>query len=119
MEVLLVITNMPTREHAEALARQLIDLRVAACVNLLAPCRSVYRWKGKVDVDEEHPVLIKTTRDRYAALEAALRAGHPYEVPEIIALPVIAGLPAYLQWVAEETSGTHGTHGTNEDAAAD
>jgi len=104
MDMLLVFTNMPTRESAEELARQLIDLRVAACVNLLAPCRSVYRWKDRVDVDEEHPMLIKTTRERYADLESALRFAHPYEIPEIIAVPVEAGLPEYLQWVADETA---------------
>lgn len=105
MEVLLVLTNLPSRETAQDMARLLIEQRVAACVNLLPPCRSVYRWKGDVQTDEEHPVLIKTTRGRYAALEAAVRAAHPYELPEIIALPVAAGFPAYLQWVADETSG--------------
>ena len=78
--------------------------RTAACVNILAPCRSVYRWKGAVQHDEEHPLLIKTTAARYPALEAAIRAGHPYELPEIIAVPVERGLPEYLNWVASETS---------------
>ena len=104
-EVLLVFTNLPTREAAEKLADALVAGHVAACVNILAPCRSVYRWKDEVQHDEEHPLLIKTTRDRYAALEAAIRAGHPYELPEIIAVPVTAGLPAYLQWVVDETRG--------------
>lgn len=102
-EVLLVITNLPSRDAAERLADSLVAGRVAACVNILAPCRSVYRWKNEVQHDEEHPVLIKTTRDRYPDLEAAIRAGHPYELPEIIALPVTAGLPAYLGWVDAET----------------
>ncbi len=65
----------------------------------------MYRWEGKLQTDEEHPVLIKTTRERYAALEAALREGHPYDVPEIIAMPVERGLPAYLDWVRAETGG--------------
>ena len=69
----------------------------------LAPCRSVYRWKGAVESAEEHPMLIKTTRGRYAPLEAAIRAGHPYELPEIIAVPLAAGFSAYLDWVAAET----------------
>ena len=103
METLLVLTNLPDRASAERLADSLVAARVAACVNILAPCRSVYRWKEEVQHDEEHPVLIKTTRDRYAALEAAIRSGHPYDLPEIIAFPVTAGLPGYLQWVEAET----------------
>ena len=99
-----MLTNLPDRASAERLAETLIGQRVAACVNILAPCRSVYRWKGGVQHDEEHPLLAKTTQARYAALEAAIRAGHPYELPEIIAVPVTVGLPAYLQWVADETS---------------
>ncbi len=101
---LLVITNLPDRATAEKLAEALIDGGLAACVNILSPCRSVYRWQGEVQHDEEFPLLIKTTRERYAALEQAIRAGHPYELPEIIAVPVERGLPAYLDWVAAETS---------------
>ena len=104
VEVLLVLTNLPSREAAEKLADAVVTQHAAACVNILAPCRSVYRWKGEIQHDEEHPVLIKTTRDAYAALEAAIRAAHPYELPEIIAVPVMAGLPAYLQWVADEVA---------------
>ena len=104
MDILLVLTNLPTREAAEKLADALVAQRVAACVNILAPCRSVFRWKDELQHDEEHPMLIKTTRERYSALEAAIRAGHPYELPEIIAVPVTAGLPAYLNWVADETA---------------
>ena len=100
---LLVLTNLPDRAAAEKLADMLIAERLAACVNILAPCRSVYRWKGAVQHDEEHPMLIKTTQARYAALEQALRAGHPYELPEIIAVRIERGLPAYLDWVAAET----------------
>lgn len=102
--VLLVVTNLPDRAAAEKLADTLIAKRVAACVNILAPCRSVYRWQGGVQHDEEHPVLVKTTRERYAALEAAIREAHPYELPEIIAVAVERGLPAYLEWVAAETT---------------
>jgi periplasmic divalent cation tolerance protein len=103
MSSLLVLTNLPDRAAAERLADQLIEKRVAACINILAPCRSVYRWKGAVQHDEEHPMLIKTTRERYRALEQALKAGHPYELPEIIAMPIERGLPAYLEWVGAET----------------
>jgi len=100
---LLVLTNLPDRAAAEKLADTLIEKKLAACVNILAPCRSVYRWKDAVQHDEEHPMLIKTTAERYAALEQAVRAGHPYELPEIIAMPIERGLPAYLEWVAAET----------------
>src|SRR5687767_12003418 len=104
MTALLVLTNLPERAAAERLADLLIERKLAACVNILAPCRSVYRWKGALQRDEEHPMLIKTTPERYVALEQALRAEHPYELPEIIALPIERGLPAYLDWVAAETS---------------
>lgn len=100
---LLVITNLPDRAAAEKLADALIEGRLAACVNILSACRSVYFWKGAVQHDDEVPMLIKSTRERYAALEEAIRAGHPYELPEIIAVPVERGLPAYLDWVAERT----------------
>jgi len=104
MSTLLVITNLPERAAAEKLADALVAKRLAACINILAPCRSVYRWQGAVQHDEEHPVLIKTTRAAYAALEAQIRAHHPYELPEIIAVPIERGLPAYLDWVAAETA---------------
>ena len=103
MSALLVLTNLPDRAAAERLGDMLIEKQLAACVNILAPCRSVYRWKGSVQHDEEHPMLIKTTADRYQALQQAIRDGHPYELPEIIAVPVERGLPEYLQWVAAET----------------
>ena len=103
MTALLVLTNLPDRASAERLADLVIARNLAACVNILAPCRSVYRWKGAVQHDEEHPMLIKTTQERYGALEQALREGHPYELPEIIAVPIERGLPAYLDWVTAET----------------
>jgi periplasmic divalent cation tolerance protein len=106
MKPLLVLTNLPDRAAAERLADALIGGRFAACVNILAPCRSVYRWESAVQHDEEHPVLIKTTTERYAELEQAIRANHPYELPEIVAVPIERGLPAYLDWVAQETRPT-------------
>lgn len=99
----LVLTNLPDRASAERLADELIERRLAACVNILAPCRSVYRWKDAVQRDDEHPVLIKTTADRYPALEQAIRERHPYELPEIIAVPIANGLADYLAWVDTET----------------
>jgi periplasmic divalent cation tolerance protein len=105
MSTLLVFTNLPDRAAAERLADSLVEKNLAACVNILAPCRSVYRWQNDLQHDEEHPMLIKTTAERYAALEETIRAVHPYELPEIVAVPVERGLPAYLDWVAAETAG--------------
>jgi periplasmic divalent cation tolerance protein len=76
------------------MADRLIGQRLAACVNILAPCRSVYRWQGKTEDSEEVPLLIKTTAERYAALEAAIRAAHPYELPEIVLSQSDAACPA-------------------------
>ena len=108
MSSLLVITNLPDRESAEKLAVLLVERRLAACVNILAPCASVYRWQGEIQRDEEHPLLIKTAQDRYAELEASIRANHPYELPEIIAVPLVQGLPAYLHWIESETRASAG-----------
>ena len=100
---IIVFVTCESKEQAETIAQALVSERLAACVNILAPCRSVYRWKGAVQRDEEHPLLVKTTGERYPALEEALRAAHPYELPEIIAVPVERGLPAYLDWVGAES----------------
>lgn len=100
---LLVFTHCPDQATADSLAAALVELRLAACVNLLAPCRSVYRWQGVVESADEIPLLIKTTNERYAAVESEIRARHPYELPEIVAVPIDKGLPAYLQWLADET----------------
>jgi periplasmic divalent cation tolerance protein len=99
--VLLVLTNVPDQDLAQTLARVLVQERLAACVNILAPCVSVYEWKGELEQASEIPLLIKTTEAVYAALEQRLHALHPYDVPEIIALPVSQGLPAYLTWVSQ------------------
>lgn len=102
-EALIVFTNLPDRDSALALARHLVEQRVAACVNVLEGCTSVYRWQTALQTEREVPVIIKTESSRFPALRDAIRAHHPYEVPEIIAVPVTAGLPEYLQWVARET----------------
>jgi periplasmic divalent cation tolerance protein len=104
MAVLLVVTNTPDRAVAQAIANALIERQLAACVNVLAECTSVYRWKGAVESAAEVPLLIKTRTEQYAAVEAAIRSLHPYELPEIIALPVERGLPAYLDWVEAQTA---------------
>lgn len=103
MTSIAVLTNCPDAETAEHIANAVVAQRLAACVNILPPCRSLYHWEGKVEQAVEVPLLIKTTSACYDALEAAIRALHPYQIPEIVALPVAHGLPAYLQWVADET----------------
>jgi periplasmic divalent cation tolerance protein len=103
VSALLVYTNLPDRAAAEKLAEALVEQRLAACVNIVGPCRSVYRWQGVVQKDEEHLMLIKVSAARYADLEQAIRAAHPYELPEIVAVPIERGLPAYLEWVDAET----------------
>lgn len=102
-EVIMVITSLPDRASAERIADMLVTDGVAACVNILAECTSVYRWEGELSHTKEVPLLIKTARTAYPQLQSALRKVHPYELPEIIALPVSAGLPEYLKWVVTET----------------
>jgi periplasmic divalent cation tolerance protein len=103
-EVLLVLTNLPDRDSAQRIAHTLIESRAAACVNILAECSSVYRWQEKIETASEVPLLIKTTRAAYPRVEELIRSQHPYELPEIIAVSVVAGLPAYLQWAIQEIS---------------
>jgi periplasmic divalent cation tolerance protein len=105
MDVLIVLCMAPDLAVADRLAATLVESGKAACVNILAPCRSVYRWHGEIESANEVPLLIKTTSGRYSELEAAIRFEHPYEVPEIVAIPLVAGLPAYLGWVRAETAG--------------
>ena len=104
MAVLAVLTNLPDSESAFNLAREVVALRLAACANVLAPATSFYRWEGKDEQASEYPVLLKTTRARYPELERAIRDRHPYDLPEIIAWEVSAGLPGYLEWVEGEAS---------------
>ena len=104
MPTLLVLTNCPDEESANAIALALVEERLAACVSILPRVQSVYRWQGAVESATEIPLFIKSTATNYPALEAAIRDRHPYQVPEIIALPVEHGLPAYLDWIASETT---------------
>lgn len=104
MAVIAVLTNLPDSESAFNLARELVRLRLAACANVLPAVTSFYRWEGREEEASEHPVLIKSTEERYPELEAAIRERHPYELPEIIAWPVGPGLPAYLTWVEGEVA---------------
>lgn len=103
LQPLLVLTNVPDVALARALAQQLVEQRLAACVNILPAVQSIYQWQGTVEQADEITLLIKTEQARYAQLEAAIKAMHPYQVPEIIALPIVAGLSAYLDWIENET----------------
>jgi periplasmic divalent cation tolerance protein len=99
VSVILVVTNLPDSESAFNLARHLVQLRLAACVNVLAPATSFYEWEGRLETATEHPVLVKTVRARYAELERAILERHPYDLPEIVAVEVTEGLSPYLEWV--------------------
>lgn len=103
-DVIIVLTHCADRAAALGLAHALVDRRLAACVNVLGECTSIYRWKGEIEKASEVPVWIKTRAARYAELEAAIRELHPYELPEIVAFPATRGLEDYLQWIADETS---------------
>jgi periplasmic divalent cation tolerance protein len=102
-DVVVVLVTAPSQEVAERLATRAVEARLAACVAALPGIRSVYRWQGAVERAEEVQLVIKTTRDRVDPLRAALLALHPYQVPEVLVLPVVDGLPAYLDWVVAET----------------
>ena len=97
------MTNFPDKKGAVALAQALIAQNLAACVNVLSPCTSIYRWQGAVESADEIPVLIKTLRQHYDQVEQLIKIMHPYELPEVIMVPILNGLPAYLQWIANET----------------
>lgn len=96
---LLVLTTCPDRDSARRLAEMLVTQRLAACVNIASGVESVYRWKDQIERSAELLLFIKTRADRYAAVEAAVRAHHPYELPEVLAVPVAKGLGAYLGWI--------------------
>jgi periplasmic divalent cation tolerance protein len=100
---IVVLTTLETADQARTLVRQLVDRRVIACGTVFANVISLYRWKGTVEEATETQVLLKTRRERWGDLQAAVRELHPYEVPELLALPVEGGLSSYLEWVAEET----------------
>jgi periplasmic divalent cation tolerance protein len=101
VEVVLVLTTIGADADAAALARTLVEERLAACVNIGASMTSVYRWKGGIEQDREQPLVIKTTGDQLAALETRLRALHPYELPEFLILSASGGSSAYLEWIRQ------------------
>ena len=100
----IVLTTIGADADASLLARTLVEERLAACVNVLAPMTSIYRWRGTVEQDPEQQLVIKTVAERVTALEARLRDLHPYELPEFLVLPVAGGSDAYLQWVEQSTT---------------
>ncbi|MEO8003417.1 MAG: divalent-cation tolerance protein CutA [Betaproteobacteria bacterium] len=102
-DIVIVMTNVPDRATASRLAALLVEQRHAACVNILAECTSVYRWQGKVETTTEVPLLVKTSSAAYSRVEEIIRANHPYELPEIVGIPVAHGLPAYLEWVSAQS----------------
>ncbi len=103
MAAQLLFTTAPDADIANSLAHQLVQSGLAACVKQLPPCQSTYRWQGQIESATEIPLMIISDDSRYAELEAWLKAAHPYDLPEIIALPCTQGLPAYLSWVTEST----------------
>ena len=100
---ILVLTSLPDHESAKELARSLVKGRLASCVNVGAPVESMYHWRGEIETAREVPVVIKTRRALYNEVEAAIVAVHPYELPEVIAVPLIHGLAGYLDWIGTET----------------
>ena len=103
MSALIVITNAPDRKVAHTIAQALVEQKLAACVNILADCTSIYRWQGKIETAGEVPLLIKTRAEIYSEVEAAIKGLHPYELPEIVALPVADGSHDYLEWLNSAT----------------
>jgi periplasmic divalent cation tolerance protein len=102
---IVVLTNLPDRESAKALARALVERRLAACVNVGAAVESIYHWQGQIETEIEVPIAIKTRQVLYSKVEAAIREIHPYELPEVVAVPITNASAAYLDWIDTETRG--------------
>ena len=103
-DVVVVLTTVPTGSKGEEIGRALVEERLAACVNLLAPMTSIYRWRGAVERESEQQMVIKTTRGRVPSLQSRLSALHPYELPEFLVLAVADSSSAYVEWIRQETS---------------
>ena len=101
-EFIQVITTTDQKEDAERIARRLVETRLAACVQIMGPVTSIYRWKGKIETAGEWLCLIKSRQENYGAIERTIRSLHPYEIPEIMAVPVMAGSRDYLDWLRAE-----------------
>ena len=106
MSVLIVFSTFPDEANARATAKKLVEDKLVACTNILPAMSSIYRWQGKIEEAKEVLLLMKTTSEAYPLLESSLKACHPYELPEILAVGADTGLPAYLDWVAQETGRT-------------
>jgi periplasmic divalent cation tolerance protein len=98
-DIVVILTTVPDSERGEAIARTLVEERLAACVNVLAPMTSLYRWKGSIERAAEHQLIIKTTGAQVSSVEARLRELHPYELPEFLVIDVSGGGAAYLDWL--------------------
>jgi periplasmic divalent cation tolerance protein len=99
----IVLTTFPAEGNADVLARMLIDERLAACVNILPPMQSIYRWEGKVDDATERQLIIKTAASRVDALKQKIADVHPYELPEFVVIPILDGSEKYLGWLSDST----------------
>ena len=99
---IVVMNTCSSAEEAQRLAREMVEQRAAACVNIVAPVRSIYRWKGRIEDAEEWLLIVKTTRSSFDRLRTILEAAHSYELPEVLAIPVIAGSPNYMAWLEGE-----------------
>lgn len=102
-DCVVILVTAGSETEAEAIAKTLVEERLAACVNLVSPLRSIYRWAGTVADEREWLLLIKTRAERFAAVAARVKALHSYEVAEVIALPIVAGADEYLRWLRAET----------------
>jgi periplasmic divalent cation tolerance protein len=102
-EYIIVLVTAGSEAEAETIAKMLVEERLAACVNLVSPIRSIYRWEGTVTDDREWLLLLKTRAEHFAAVAARIKALHSYQVPEVIALPILTGSEAYLQWLHDAT----------------
>ena len=100
-KILLALSTFPDRETAQRISKQLVAEKFAACANILPSVESIYRWKEKLETGTEALVFFKLSQDRQSAFQEKLRSLHPYEVPEIVFLPISTGLPEYLRWVVE------------------
>ena len=103
-EFIQVVTTTARRDEADRIAETLIDERLAACVQIVGPIASTYRWQGRIETGEEWQCWAKSRRDLYPRIEETIRRVHPYEVPEILAIAVVAGSPTYLAWIEAETA---------------
>lgn len=100
-DYLVILTTFPSREQAQAAAAELVQQKLVACAQVVGPIASTYRWQGAVETAEEWTCTLKTRADRYDAVAATIGKLHPYETPEILATPIVAGSPKYLQWIDE------------------